>query len=171
LRVSGGVGIGAGFSEGSSIGPFGGLLAVDFLVRSGPGRAWVASLELGGAGVPGALSSAPNQLESAGQEAILLGFERDHSWKGVSSFLQVGAGWGRVNSDFGTSWDELAATSGPSGRVKRDGIALGGSWGIRLTPPPGPVGFIFALRSSNVIASNAHAHTFAGMFGLTIHPQ
>jgi hypothetical protein len=171
LRVSAGAGIGAGFSGGSSTGPLGGVLAADLLVRTKPGRAWCMSYELGGAGVPGLTSLAPNQLEGIGQQTILLGLERDRSWKGISSFLLVGAGWGHIHSEFSSDWNEFTGTSEPSPNNESDGLALGGSWGIRLTPPPGPVGFIFALRSSNVMAMKAHAHTLAFTFGLTIHPQ
>ena len=170
LRVSGGVGIGAGFRSGSVVGPFGAIAAADLLIRGTPGRAYLLSYEVGGAGTPGAqayslehlegpLGTSPPRLEGTSHQAVLAGIERSHSWKGVSSFFLMGAGWGRIHSDLGSAERTIG------------GLAVSASLGLRLTPRPGPVGFIFALRSSNVFTSNVTSCALTGTLGLTIHPQ
>jgi len=158
LRVSGGLGQGGGQSDGATaVGPFG-IAAVDFAWRHRPGRAIVLSLETAGGpfSVSHPASLTPRYLDSIDHTSLVLGIERSLPDTPSGPYVQFGAGIGRVVTD---------------AFQRSNGVALSGAAGARIVPSPGPVGFLFGLRTNHVFSAHARCHALAVTLGLTIHPR
>jgi len=157
-----GLGIGFGHHRGSSTGPFGGFAALDLTLDRGSANRWFVSGLASGIGAPGGRSQdyLPDtyRLDSIALESVIAGVERTRNDGGA--FVKLGAG---------ASTLDLTARDHPD--EARWGLALGAHAGVRLIPPPGPVGFLIGVRSHHVIGSGTHANVIALVIGLSIAPR
>lgn len=165
LRVMAGIGVGTGGVGTSSISPTAGALAADLLLPTAPGRAMVLSYEVGGVESHEELRAIEEagwrstQITHMDHWSVLAGIERDRVKRWTSSFIQGGVGLGAI-------------VEGPvRSRVSHPGLAVSGAWGLSIVPPPGPIGLLLALRTSHLIAVDAHTSLLAVSLGLTFHPR
>jgi len=101
--------------------------------------------------------------------SVLVEYERSYPPNsGVAGYVQGGLGIARLRAS-GSSY--LEGEGSRPERPKYDwGPALSGEVGLRLVPPPGPIGFLLGLRSSNALTPHSSSHVLAFQFGLTVHP-
>ena len=165
LRAFVGLGIGLAESRGVDSGPFGGVVAADLALRHRSQRAVVVAYDLMGVtrgpGAAGYYGEQPIRLDSAVGHAITLGIARDARRTASGSFFQLGLGVGRADLDRVYPGNDESAL----------GFAVTAVHSTRWAPPPGPVGFLFGVRTTHVFTSVGRAHSLAIVFGPTIHPQ
>ena len=148
-----------------------GFAAVELLWRYRPGRAVVVSYVTGGG--PAGLAYVPEaaHLEYADHRAVLIGLEA--SRLGGGGFLHAGLGVGRVTTD---GFPGLEGMYDPETRAHwarpftETGVALMATAGLRLVPRPGPMGFILAFQTSNVVGPTSSSNVLGFTFGITLHP-
>ena len=167
LRVSAGGGYGVARHGESLTGPFSGLATLDVAWRRRPGREVVVSCELAAVGAL-AGTEVPAGLQSEGSleaehGAILLGIASTPAGFGIRHYLQGGLGVGRVASTLEGGWLRRPRT-----HELATGVALSATAGLRLVPDPGPLGFVIALHSSNVMAPGTSSHSLALTVGFTL---
>ena len=105
-----------------------------------------------------------------------VGLERSRPGHASSVFTLAGVGVGQIGSVREPSPD-LAGRfwggppAGPQTDAREVGPALDAAVGYRLAPDPGPVGFVFEIRTNHVIAAHRSVHLLALALGLTIYPR
>jgi hypothetical protein len=159
--IGGGMGGGSYDMHGGTAG-MSGLAAIDVAWRRSDRHALGLSLEASGysAGA-GTLQwrPGPATLDEGEHVALLLNYERSEIIRGGQPFYQFGAGVGRTRGRFGRD----AATYA--------GLALGAAAGVRIAPPPGPLGFVFGIRTTHVVATDLRSHGLGIVLGLVIQPR
>jgi len=133
----------------------------------------VLEAEWGGTACP--CSSIPEsaRLEGVDYRALTLEIERSRPpGSGVATFQRVGLGpaWIKAERFPGIDFVNGGFLPGPW-VTHATGFAVSGTLGLRLMRPPGPVGVLVALRSSNVFAKDHRIHVLLFSLGLTIHPM
>jgi len=63
-----------------------------------------------------------------------------------------------------------AVGSLPLARLAETGFAFSGAGGLRLVPPPGPLGFTLALHGARTIARHSRCGAMGVTFGMTLYP-
>jgi hypothetical protein len=158
--AGGGWGGGASKPEGGNAG-IAAIAAVDVVWRRSETRALTFSFEAAGFSEGGRapVFPDPHPLDSASHLALLVGLERSRALPAVQRFVQLGTGLGRVEGSVGAS-DKTYV-----------GLAVGATAGLRIAPPPGPLGFVIGFRTSHVLATDLRSHAVALSLGLAIHPR
>lgn len=166
-----GAGPGSGHREElGENGPFG-VWGIDAAWRYAPGRALVATYEAAGLAGGVHFPESPH-LGTLEHLAITVGpefsFRRRSS---VSFFCRGSAGVGRVTTD-GSRGLRLLGPGWVPGIIPltETGFAMSGAAGVRLMPPPGPLGFTIALRAARTSAHHSSSGSIGVTFGLTLYP-
>lgn len=166
------VGMGPGSvhrEEFREVGPFS-MTGMEAAWRFAPGRALVAAYENWDG--PWGLMHIP-ESPSVGQDvcrAVTLGPEFSvPAGSGVGLFCRLSAGVGQLTTSGYPGMD--AWISGRRlERMRESGLALSGSGGVRLVFPPGPVGFVIALRAVRTTTSRSSSTALGPTLGLTVYP-
>jgi len=176
VRARGGIGFGGGSANQTSTAGLMGMAAADAVWRRTPGRAIVVTFEGGGGPLGGSyVLDHGSYIDEVSRVALTVNLEVSRPpGPGVASYMLGGVGVGRVTTSGGTPPPGWTPDQPPT-RIHVDrtawGPALAGEVGLRLTPAPGPLGFLLGVRGSGMFAPHSSAGGVAAFFGLTIHPQ
>jgi hypothetical protein len=173
VALSAWLGAGPGSGHQQEVGESGrfGVWGIDAAWRYAPGRALVVTYEAAGLGGLKYITDSP-YLSRLEHRAITVGLELSsppRTWASV--FFRTSAGLGQVATD-GSRGMPLPGTldAVPIGALTEYGFALSGAAGVRLIPPPGPLGFTIALRAAHIGAHDSSSGSLGVTVGMTFDP-
>ena len=149
-----------------------GVWGIDAAWRFAPGRALVA-YEGAGQGGMMFIPESPH-LSRLEHWAITVGPEFSSPPRsGVAFFCRASAGVGRVTSagSRGLRITDTRVNALPGlVPLTEIGFAMSGVVGVRLIPPPGPLGFTLALRAARTAAGHSSSGGIGVTAGFTLYP-